>query len=100
MRPWISTLPRSGRSRPAIRRSVVVFPAPVGPSSTTNSPLATYSDSLRTASPPPTPLLTPTSATSAMLPSREEGRLQRRSAHPVEQGEKVGPQGKPDGLAD
>src|SRR5688572_4841462 len=30
--------PCSGFSRPAIRRSVVVLPAPVGPSSTTNSP--------------------------------------------------------------
>ena len=37
-RPPITTLPRSGRSSPAISRSVVVLPAPVGPSSTTNSP--------------------------------------------------------------
>ena len=58
VRPWISTLPRSGRSRPAIRRSVVVLPAPVGPSSTTNSPFAIESERLRTASTAPKLLLT------------------------------------------
>jgi hypothetical protein len=48
--------PRSGISRPAIRRSVVVLPAPVGPSSTTNSPSATVSDrSLMTAVTSPKP---------------------------------------------
>ena len=53
IRPWISTLPLSGRSRPAIRRNVVVLPAPVGPSSTTNSPLVIESERLRTASTAP-----------------------------------------------
>src|SRR6516164_9762258 len=45
-RPATSLPPRRivpvvGRSRPAIRRRVVVFPHPDGPSSTTNSPRAT-----------------------------------------------------------
>ena len=39
-RPPMSIVPPSGRSSPAISRSVVVLPAPVGPSSTTNSPSA------------------------------------------------------------
>ena len=38
--PPIWIVPASGRSSPAISRSVVVLPAPVGPSSTTNSPSA------------------------------------------------------------
>ena len=37
-RPSIKTMPASGRSRPATSRSVVVLPAPLGPSSTMNSP--------------------------------------------------------------
>src|SRR5438445_4579257 len=100
MRPWISTLPLSGRSRPAIRRSVVVLPAPVGPSSTTNSPFAIESERLRTASTAPKLLLTSTSATSAMPSSRIKRRGQRLSAHRIKQGEPIRPQREPHGLAD
>jgi len=34
-------VPASGASSPAISRSIVVLPAPVGPSSTTNPPSGT-----------------------------------------------------------
>src|SRR5450631_686233 len=37
-RPSIVTVPAAGRSSPATKRSSVVLPAPVGPSSTMNSP--------------------------------------------------------------
>ena len=37
-RPSSSTSPSSGRSKPAISRSVVVLPEPDGPSSVKNSP--------------------------------------------------------------
>src|SRR6266702_5969056 len=47
--PSISTSPVSGFSSPAIRRSVVVLPAPLGPSRTTNSPSFTSSDRSSTA---------------------------------------------------
>ena len=36
--PRSSTVPSSGRSNPAITRSVVVFPEPEGPSMVKNSP--------------------------------------------------------------
>ena len=36
--PASSTVPASGRSKPAISRSVVVLPEPDGPSSVKNSP--------------------------------------------------------------
>src|SRR3954471_8421435 len=39
-RPSSSTLPSSGRSKPAIIRSVVVFPQPEAPSREKNSPLS------------------------------------------------------------
>src|SRR5690349_24505348 len=61
---WI--VPLSGRSSPAISLSVVVLPAPVGPSSTTNSPsLITRSRSL-IATVSPKLLVTPRIWTSAM----------------------------------
>src|SRR5215831_13122805 len=93
------TLPRSGRSRPAINRSVVVLPAPVGPSSTTNSPSATASDSARTASIAPNRLLTSTSATSATARLIIKRRLQGSTGYGVEQAEPVPLQSEPHGLA-
>src|SRR6185312_13850096 len=48
-RPSIWIEPISGISNPAIRRNVVVLPAPVGPSSATNSPSLTVSDRSLTA---------------------------------------------------
>src|SRR4051794_18118802 len=60
------TAPASGTSRPAIRRSVVVLPAPVGPSRTQNSPSAMESVRSWTAAASPNFLVTPSSAISAM----------------------------------
>ena len=48
--PWSSTRPSSGTSKPAIMRSVVVFPQPLGPSSEKNSPSPIASDTSFTAS--------------------------------------------------
>src|ERR1700722_12502160 len=56
-RPSMKTVPVSGRSRPVINRSVVVFPAPLGPRRTTNSPSLTTSERSRTASTWPKRLL-------------------------------------------
>src|SRR3954451_25489545 len=65
-RPPIDTRPRSGRSSPATSRKVVVLPAPVGPSSTTNSPSATVRVRSPTAAFRPKLLLTESSRISAM----------------------------------
>ena len=48
-RPATAIRPRSGRSSPAIARSVVVLPQPDGPSRHTNSPSATLNERSRTA---------------------------------------------------
>src|ERR1700753_3264444 len=58
--------PASGFSRPATRRKVVVLPAPVGPSSTTNVPSSTVSERSETALVAPNRFETPSSITSAM----------------------------------
>src|SRR5205814_1476768 len=47
------TEPRSGRSKPAISRSVVVLPEPDGPSSVKNSPSPTRRSTLSTATTSP-----------------------------------------------
>jgi hypothetical protein len=48
--PPTAIRPASSCSKPAISRSVVVFPHPEGPSSATISPLAAQSDAPSTAS--------------------------------------------------
>jgi hypothetical protein len=48
--PWIRMLPESGASKPAISRSVVVLPQPLGPSRVRISPSRTSSDTPSTAS--------------------------------------------------
>src|SRR5205823_10323731 len=48
-RPPIRIEPWSGISNPAMRRNVVVLPAPVGPSKATNSPSPTVTDRSLTA---------------------------------------------------
>ena len=48
--PSISMLPPVGGMKPAIMRKVVVLPQPDGPSSDTNSPLASSSEKSDTAS--------------------------------------------------
>ena len=61
-RPWSMMRPSSGTSKPAIIRSVVVFPHPLGPSSEKNSPSSIVSVTSLTAAVLPKRLLTPSSA--------------------------------------
>src|SRR5258707_9489353 len=92
--------PASGRSSPATRRSVVVLPAPVGPSSTMNSPTARAKERSATAVISPKRLVTPARTMSAMgsaslgkrRPYRPPGRL-------VEERELFRPEIEPDMLA-
>ena len=64
-RPPMVTRPVSGRSNPAIRRSVVVLPQPDGPSSASISPAATSSFSGCRTRVPPKLLLIPSSPSGA-----------------------------------
>src|SRR5437763_1922932 len=72
------TDPLSGISNPAIRRKVVVLPAPVGPSSATNSPSRMASERSSTARVFSKVLLTALISTSAMRASL----MQRGSDRP------------------
>src|SRR5581483_5029156 len=84
-RPPIVTDPVSGRSSPVISRSVVVLPAPLGPSKTRNSPLLTASESSRTASTEPKRLPMLRRMTSAMASAPLVVGPDRESAPGVEQ---------------
>src|SRR5262245_54457036 len=97
--PAIATWPSSGASSPAMRRKVVVFPAPVGPSSTRNSPSPTARVSRLTASTLPKRLLMPERMTSAMKLSFMEGGAHRTPRRLVEEGELLGPEPEADPLA-
>src|SRR5690348_13742834 len=99
-RPSIQIAPRSGYSSPAMRRSVVVLPAPVGPSRTTNSPLATVSDSSRTASMSPKRLPTCRNPISAMAVASMESAAHRATGCCVEQHKRLGLEGEADRLAE
>src|SRR5262245_16825270 len=61
--------PASGRSKPAIRRSVVVFPEPDGPSMVKNSPRAMSSSTSSTATTGPYVFRRPETRTSAACAS-------------------------------
>src|SRR5689334_3111948 len=94
--PPMLTRPASGVSRPATRRKVVVLPAPVGPSSTTNSPSPIVSDRSRTASTVPKRLETLERTTSAMGGRLVQRALQRPAARLLEHRQLVGLEGEPD----
>src|SRR5438552_18477344 len=64
--PAISIVPDVGRSRPAINRSNVVLPQPLGPTNEMNSPFPTSSDTLRSAWTLPNDLLTLRTLTEAV----------------------------------
>src|SRR5689334_16179912 len=64
-RPPSSTRPVSGCSKPAIIRSVVVFPEPDGPSSVKNSPAPTFRSTSSTATTSPYVFRHPSTTTSA-----------------------------------
>src|SRR5262245_10969838 len=63
-RPPTYTSPASGRSRPAMIRSVVVLPQPLGPSKVTSDPAATSKSTWSTAGALPKALARPTTRTS------------------------------------
>src|SRR3954454_20257554 len=66
------TRPVSGRSNPAMMRSVVVFPDPDGPSSVKNSPSPTARSTSSTATTSPYVLRIPSTRTSAAKAALED----------------------------
>ena len=58
-RPWSRIRPSDGSSKPAIIRSVVVFPQPDGPSIVKNSPSRIVNDTSSTAQKAPNIFVTP-----------------------------------------
>src|SRR5947199_3258057 len=98
-RPLIRTDPLSGASSPATRRKVVVLPAPVGPSSATNSPSATFSDSSLIAGVPLNALETALISTSAMRASLMQCGADRLAGCLVEDRQCIGPEVEPDALS-
>src|SRR5436305_146628 len=98
-RPSIRIEPLSGISKPATRRNVVVLPAPVGPSSATNSPSATFSDSSLIAGVSLNALETALISTSAMRASLMQCSANRPTGSFVEDRQCVGPEGEPDALS-
>src|SRR3984885_6274358 len=104
-RPAMRIRPASGFSRPATRRKVVVFPAPVGPSSTTNAPPSTVSDRSETALVAPKRFETPSSVTSAMSELHRARMIMERgldgaAGSGVEQRDAVRAEFEPDAVAD
>jgi hypothetical protein len=61
-RPSTLTDPASGHSKPAIARSIVLLPHPLGPSTARISPRLTLSEASRSASTEPKRLVTPWSS--------------------------------------
>src|ERR1043166_3970318 len=97
--PSIEMAPSSGYSSPATRRSVVVLPAPVGPSRTTNSPSAMLSERSRTASTSPKRLPTCRITISAMTVALIERAARRPPARHVEHHQILRIEGEPHRLA-
>src|SRR5688572_6806140 len=88
-RPPKRISPASGRSKPAIMRSVVVLPHPEPPTSATSSPGAMSRDSASTARAPPKRLVRPrklmsTSAGVLLQPLLDETVLVRGQFHEVD----------------
>src|SRR3979411_698592 len=98
-RPSIRIEPLSGISRPATRRNVVVLPAPVGPSSATNSPSPTLSDRSLIACAPLNALQTALISTSAMRASLMQRGADRPAGRSVEDRQCVGPEVEPYALS-
>src|ERR1700716_1229545 len=98
-RPPIRIEPRSGISSPAIRRNVVVLPAPVGPSRATNSPSPTVSDRTLTACVFLNALETVLISTSAMHASLMQYGANRPAGRLVEDRQRIGPEVEPDILS-
>src|SRR5437588_6006547 len=98
-RPSIRIEPRSGISSPAIRRKVVVLPAPVGPSKATNSPSPTVSDRSLTACVFLNALETALISTSAMHTSLMQRGADRPAGRLVEDRQRIGAEVEPDILS-
>src|SRR6476620_3657347 len=98
-RPPIRIEPWSGVSSPAIRRNVVVLPAPVGPSRATNSPSPTVSDRSLTACVFLNALETALISTSAMHASLMQYGANRPAGRLVEDRQRIGPEVEPDILS-
>src|SRR5437899_1580440 len=82
-----------------MRRNVVVLPAPVGPSRTTNSPSATRSDRSRTASISPKRLLTCRNAISAIANALIKSASHRTAGRSIEHDQRLRLEGEADRLA-
>src|SRR5438477_4361701 len=98
-RPPIQIEPRSGISNPAMRRNVVVLPAPVGPSRATNSPSPTVNDRSLTACVFLNALETALISTSAMHASLMQHGANRLAGRLVEDRQRIGPEVEPDILS-
>src|ERR1700675_2225320 len=98
-RPPIRIEPLSGLSSPATRRSVVVLPAPVGPSNATNSPSPTVSDRSSTACVLPNALETALISTSAIRASFVQRGADCPARLLVEDRQRIGPKVEPDILS-
>src|SRR5258705_6406590 len=98
-RPPIRIEPWSGISRPAIRRNVVVLPAPVGPSKATNSPSPTVNDRSLTACVFLNALETALISTSAMRASLMQHGADCPAGRLVEDRQRIGPEVEPDMLS-
>src|ERR1700704_5965033 len=98
-RPSIRIEPLSGISSPATRRNVVVLPAPVGPSSATNSPSPIFSDRSLIACAPLNALETALISTSAMRASLMQRGADRPAGCLVEDRQCIGPEIEPDALS-
>src|SRR6266850_4942295 len=98
-RPPIRIEPRSGISNPAMRRNVVVLPAPVGPSKATNSPSPTVSDRSLTACAFLNALETALISTSAMRASLMQHGADRPARFLLEDRQRIGPEVEPDILS-
>src|SRR5688572_13517169 len=72
-RPSTRTVPASGRINPARIRSSVVFPAPLGPATTTASPGPTARSSPRSTRSPPNERLSPRASSGAGPLAPSEG---------------------------
>src|SRR6195256_4024275 len=98
-RPSMRIEPLSGISRPATRRNVVVLPAPVGPSSATNSPSPIFSDRSLIACAPLNALETALISTSAMRASLMQRGADRPAGGLVEDRQRIGSEVEPDALS-
>src|SRR5579859_7120478 len=91
--------PSSGRSSPAISRSVVVLPAPVGPRSTKSSPSPTVKSIAATAVTVAKRLVMPEALTSAMASLPMESRADGTARRAIEERGALRAEGEPDNLA-